>query len=221
MKMARLSPEGKVVFALWRAPARFGELKTMTGLSGAWLNRTLKQLHRRGIIKYDVVSKTYAIEKTEQLRSQVKSLMSLYLTEVATRIAEELAEDERILAVILFGSVAMKRAVRESDIDLLVVLETFDSKTEREFILKLSDLGFRFGVTIEPVFLSQDDFKGILAADVGLVFGLARGFEVLYDARSPGLAKLLDESVARIRNEYHFREEGEIWLPKRELTVKA
>ena len=219
--MARLSPEGKVIFALWRAPARFRELKTVTGLSGAWLDRTLKQLHRRGIIEHDMVSKTYSIKKTEQLRGKVDSLMSLYLTETATRIAEELAEDERVLGVVLFGSVAMGRATQESDIDLLVVLKTFDGKTEREFILKLSDLGFRFGVTIEPVLLSREDFEDTLAANVGLIFGLARGFEVLYDARLPGLTELLDESVARIGNEYHFREEGEIWLPKKELTTKA
>lgn len=221
MRMARLSPVGKVIFALWDAPMRFGSLKTTTGLSGAWLNRTLKQLHRKGVIEHDVTSRTYAIKKTEQLRTQVDSLMPVYLTEVASRVAEELAKDEQVLAVILFGSVAMGKVTLESDIDLLVVLEDFDHKIEREFILRLSDLGFKFGIAIEPVLLTQDDFEGTLAADVGLIFGLARGYEVLYDRELPSLTKLLDESVARVRNEYSFEEEGEIWLPKRALTAKA
>jgi len=221
MRMARLSPEGKVVFALWDAPERFGSLKAMTGLSGAWLGRTLKQLHRKGIIEYDVTGRTYAIKKTEQLQTQVNSLMPIYLTEIASRIAEELARDEQVLAVILFGSVAMGRASRKSDIDLLVVLEGLDRKIEREFILRLSNLGFKFGIAIEPVLLSRDDFEGTLAANVGLIFGLARGYEVFYDRELPSLTKLLDESVARVRNDYSFKEEGEIWLPKKELTVKA
>lgn len=219
--MARLSPTGKVIFALWDAPVRFGSLKTATGLSGAWLNRTLKQLHQKGVIEYDVTSRTYAVKKTEQLRTQVDSLMPVYLTEIASMVAEELAKDKRVLAIILFGSVAMGKVTRESDIDFLVVLEDLDRKIEREFISRLSDIGFKFGIAIEPVLLSRDDFEDTLAADVGLIFGLARGYEVLYDKELPSLARLLGESVARVRNEYSFKEEGEIWLPKRELTAKA
>jgi len=210
-----------VVFALWDAPMRFGSLKATTGLSGAWLDRTLKQLHRTGVIEYDVTGKTYAIKKTEQLQTQVDSLIPIYFTEIASRVAEELAKDEQVLAVILFGSVAMGKVTRESDIDFLVVLEDLDRKIEREFISRLSNIGFKFGIAIEPVLLSRDDFEGTLAADVGLIFGLARGYEVLYDRELPSLTKLLDESVARVRNEYSFKEEGEIWLPKRELTAKA
>lgn len=221
MRLAQLSPGGKVILALWDAPMRFGSLKAATGLSSAWLDRTLKQLHREGIIEHDVVSKTYAIKKTEQLRTRVDSLMPIYLTEIASRVAEELAKDERVLAIILFGSVAIGRVTPGSDIDLLVVLEELDRKIEGEFILKLSNLGFKFGVAIEPVLLSREDFKSTLAASVGLIFGLARGYEVLYDKELPPLTKLLDESVAKVRTEYSFEKEGEIWLPKKELTAKV
>lgn len=221
MRVARLTPEGRVIFALWDAPMRFGSLKATTGLSGAWLNRVLKQLHQKGIVEYDMTSRTYAVKKTEQLQAQVDLLRPIYLGEVASRVAEELAKDERVLAVILFGSVAMGRVTKESDIDLLVVFEEFNRKIEREFVLRLSDLGFEFGVTIEPVLLSRKDFESTLAADVGLVFGLARGYEVLHDRGPDFLTKPLNESVVRVRSEYSFEKEGEIWLLKKELTVKA
>lgn len=147
--------------------------------------------------------------------------MPVYLAEIAGRVTEELSRDERVLAVILFGSVAMGKATPESDIDLLVVLERTDRKIEGEFVSRLSDLGFKFDVTIEPVLLCREDFEGMLAADVGLIFGLARGYEVLYDRAVPPLTGLLDESVMRVRSEYSFEEEGEIWLPRKKLTAKA
>lgn len=220
MRIARLTSEGKVIFALWDAPMQFGSLKVVTGLSGAWLARTLKQLDQKGIIKYDVASRTYAIKRTEQLRTQVSLLMSVHLGEVASRIAEELARDKRVLAVILFGSVAMGEATRESDLDLLVVLEEFNRGIEDEFTLELSDLGFKFSVPIELVLLSQEDFESTLASDFGLIFGLARGYEVLYDRAPDLLTKTLYESVLRVRGGYSL-EEGEVWLPKKELTARA
>ena len=219
--MARLTPEGKVIFALWDTPARFGGLKAATGLSGAWLDRTLKQLHRRGLIEYNVVNKTYAVKRTEQLQSQVDALMPVYLSEVARMVAEELARDDRVQAVVLFGSVVMGRATEKSDVDLLVVLGELDHKIEDEFNLRLSELGFGFGVAIEPTLLSRDDFEATLAANVGLRFGLARGYEVLYDRTQGTLTKVLGESVAGVRDDYLFVREGEVWVPKRELTAKA
>jgi predicted nucleotidyltransferase len=221
MKIARLTPQGKVISALWDAPARFGELKVATGLSGAWLDRTLKQLHREGLIEYDVVNKMYAVKSTEQLQSQVDAVTPIYLSEVATMTAEELAKDDRVQAVVLFGSVAMGKATGESDVDLLVVLGALNHKVEDEFKVKLSELGFKFRVTIEPTLLGLDDLKATLAANVGLIFGLARGYEVLYDRTRGLLTKLVEKSVARVRNDYMFVKEGEVWLLRRELTAKA
>lgn len=220
MKMARLTPEGKVIFALRGAPARFGSLKAATGLSGAWLVRTLKNLHRRGLIEYDMVSKTYAVKRIEQFQTQVDNLMPVYLSEIASIVAEELARDERVRAVILFGGVAMGVANRESDIDLLVVLGKLDRKIEDEFNLRLSELGCGFGVTIEPTLLGREDFGATLSADVGLIFGLARGHEVLHD-QTRVLTKMLEESVMKIRSNYCFVQEGEVWLPKKGLITKV
>ena len=210
-----------MIFALWDAPMRFGELKTATGLSGAWLDRTLKQLHRRGLVEYDVLSKMYAVKRTEQLQSQVDALRPVYLFEVANIIAEEIARDERVQAVILFGSVAMGKVTEESDVDLLIVLEELDHKTEGEFRSKLSEFRVRFRVPIEPTLLGRKDFEATLAVDIGLIFGLALGYNLLYDRTHGRLTKLLEESIARVRDNYRFVREGEVWIPRRELTVKA
>jgi len=221
MRMSRLTPEGKVVFALLDGPARFGELKVTTSLSGAWLNRTLKQLYRKSIVKYDVVSKTYAVKGIEELQPQIHALMPFYLCEIASVIAEELAGDDRVQAVVLFGSVAEGVATLESDVDLLVVLKELNRKIEDEFNLRISELGFRFRVAIEPTLLGRGDFEATLAANVGIIFGLARGYEVLYDRTLGVLTRLLDESVARVKSEYSFIQEGELWMQKRELTAKV
>ena len=221
MKMARLTPEGKVIFALWDAPARFEELKRITGLSGAWLNRTLKRLHLKGLVEHDLVGKTYSLKNTEQLQTQINALAPIYLSDIASMIAGHLAKDERVQAVILFGSVVTGEATAESDIDLLVVLDELNREIERKFDLRLSELGFGFKVAIEPTFLSKRDFEATLAADVGLRFGLARGYEVLYDRTSGTLTKLLDESIARVKSDYSFVQEGGIWLPKKGLIAKA
>ena len=157
--MSRLTPEGKVIFALLDAPARFGELKAATGLSGAWLDRTLKQLYRKGLVEYNVASKTYAVKRTEELLPQIRALMPFYFSEIASMIAEELAGDDRVQAVVLFGSVAAGVATQESDVDLLVVLKELNRKIEDELNLKLSELGFRFKVAIEPTLLGRETLR--------------------------------------------------------------
>jgi predicted nucleotidyltransferase len=193
----------------------------VTGLSSAWLDRTLKKLHQNGLIEYDLTTKTYAARKTEQLRVQVDAVWPVYLREVAERLADELADDARVRAIVLFGSVVRGEVTKNSDIDLLVILEKLNWSVEEDFRLRVSELGFKFDLTIEPVFLGSDDFRATLEADVGLIFGLARGYVVLRDQTDGALTKLLNDSVAKVQNEYFFVEEGEVWLPRKELTAKA
>jgi len=205
-----LRPEAKVLAALLDRPKRFSELKAETGLSDPWLAKTL-----RGMVKNNIVlsnGKEYvASRRGNQLLDAVRkpAVYSHFLTEKAVLVTKELAGDPRVLAVILFGTVARLEADPESDLDLLIIV----SGAENEINYEIMDLEVKYDVPIEAVTVTLDDFKRGLAIELGLIFGILSGYFVLVD--KDGVAtRLLLEKEGEVRETYSLDRGTMLWLKR-------
>ena len=127
----------------------------------------------------------------------------------ARLIAEEISENGRVVAVILFGSVARGEATEESDIDLLVVTE---ADIEAQLNDKVYDLMFKYDVPVEAIFLTYDDLIINLQAKTAFSLGLLEGYRVLYDRG--GMENLLSIKKREVQENWIYDEEAETWIQR-------
>lgn len=228
MKLVKLTPEGKIVSALLNGPKSFSELREETRLSEAWLSKKLKELASIGLVErsddrcYRLLSSIRLIDKDPLSQAFLEITMkkiepNLSMPEKAMRIGNELSWDDRVVAVILFGSVAKGSATSESDVDLLVVTEV---EAERDLNDKVYELMFRYDVPVEAVFVTYDEFLSIIVSKSVFLFGLIEGYRVLYDRG--GVDKILSLTEKQIRKEWFYDQEVDTWVKRSILpTWKA
>lgn len=211
--LVEITPEGKIVAALTEGPKRYGGLKSATGLSDRWLSKKLEELSSSGLIEHD--GNNYQLKSPAEIfnadpifAQYLKGKTSLKVK--ARLIAEEISQDERVVAVILFGSVAKEQATEESDIDLLIVTEV---ETEDQLNNTIYDLMFKYDVPVEAVFLKYEDLIINLQTKTAFSFGLLEGYQVLYD--DGGLEKLLSIKKKEIQENWIFDEEAQSWIQKK------
>lgn len=65
---------------------------------------------------------------------------------------------QRVYKVVLFGSRAKGRATRDSDIDVLVVVDKRDAKARDIIIEVASRLSLSSGILVSPLVLSKEEF---------------------------------------------------------------
>jgi len=203
-----LKPEVKVLAVLLERPKRFSELKAETGLSDPWLAKTLGEMVKSNLVLSN--GKEYAASKRgNQLLDVVQkpAVYSHFLIEKAVRVAKELADDPRVLAVILFGTVARLEADPESDLDLLIVV----SGVENEIDYRIMDLEVKYDVPIEAVTVSLDGFKRGLYIELGLIFGILSGYLILVD-KDGVVTRLLLEKEEEVRGAYILNRGTMLWL---------
>ncbi len=123
----------------------------------------------------------------------------------ARLIAWELGRDDRILAIILFGSVAKGLSSSESDLDLLII-----TKSGEELYDEVYEMSFKYDIPIEAIFLSLDGFLAHITQRTTLILGVLEGYEVLHD--QVGLAGILPHTRDEIRREFIYDEEAEAYL---------
>jgi predicted nucleotidyltransferase len=81
---------------------------------------------------------------------------------VLEKLKAALTERFKLVELRLFGSKARGDSHRESDIDVVVVLEDCDWKTEYAVYDLCYDLSVDFGVVITPVVYSRSDYESPL-----------------------------------------------------------
>jgi len=214
-----ITPEGKIVAALIKEPQSYSRLKTVTGLSSRWLSKKLEELSSSGLIEH--YGGNYRLKNPAEIIA-ADPVFAQYLREKtslkvkARLIAEEISRNERVVAVILFGSVAKEKTTEESDIDLLVVTEV---EMEEKLNNIVYDLMFRYDVPVEAVFLIYDDLIVNLYAKTVFSFGLLEGYQVLYDRG--GVETVLSIKKKEIEENWIFDEEAKAWFQKKLLhTLK-
>ena len=132
----------------------------------------------------------------------------------ARLIAEEIAHNKGVIAIILFGSVIKEKSSIDSDIDLVVVTE---KEMEEELNEKLYNLMFKYEVPIEAIFLTYEDLLVNLQAGTTFSFGLLEGYQVLYDC--VGVEKLLAIKKEEIEKNWIYDEESGAWIQKKLLPI--
>ncbi len=207
MDLVSLSPEGRILLTLAHGQHTYEELKVESGLSDRWLTVKLHKLVADGsIVKH---GKWYRAGEGAKVPAYE---LSLFMRVQAQRISAELGKLPLVGLVVLFGSVAQRKAEQYSDIDLLIVVADTGEKTRGMVVNELRRLESVFHFTVESLIVSEQDFaKNLQSAEGGIIFGLAEGFEVLLD-RKTKLSEMLRNRVQQILNSFTYLEGDRIWL---------
>jgi predicted nucleotidyltransferase len=212
-KLIEITPEGRIVEALIEGPKSYGKLKSATGLSDRWLSKKLKELSSARIIEhygdqYQLRNPIGIIDADPCFAQLLQTRASLKVK--ARLIAKEISCNEWVIAVILFGSVAKRKAIEESDIDMLIVAE---KEMDDELNNIIYNLMFKYDAPIEVVFQTYDDLIANLQAKTAFSFGLLEGYEVLYDRG--GVEGLLSIKKREIQKDWVYDKEAEAWIQKK------
>lgn len=207
METVSLTPEGKIVLTLNHGRHTYKELRFETGLSDRWLSIKLRELESRGVVKK--IGKWYGLGGNLDASSFE---LSLYMVFQARRMAERLRKFSSVRMVILFGSVAQKKASGISDLDMIIVVSEPLEKAKARIMLEISRLEKEHHVMVEPLILTEQDFlDNVYSQEGGLIYGVAEGFEVLVD-KTGRLTGILRERVEEIRRSHEYLQEARIWL---------
>ncbi|MFQ5710574.1 MAG: ArsR family transcriptional regulator [Candidatus Geothermarchaeales archaeon] len=191
----------RVITALSSGPKTWGELRDQTGISPASISKQLRQLINMGYVDVEVVR-----------GRPPRSLYRLSPLGKAEAVAASLSDNEHIVSVILFGSVAKGRSDPNSDLDLLIVMDVALDLTQRIF-----DLEVKFDIEIETQVYTFDDFLSLLNHEYTLLHGILEGYKVLYDRA--GIQGVLKLKEASLRERWLFDEETGIWLKKKLMPI--
>lgn len=207
LELVSLTSEGKILATLWHGRHSYSELRLETGLSDRWLTIKLDELVREGVVKKS--GRWYGLARALDVSSYE---LSLYMVFQAKQVARALAKLRSILAIILFGGVAQRRAHQYSDLDMVVVVSESVDEVREEVLSRVSELEWKYHVTIEPLILTRKDFlDNVNSLEGGIIYGLAEGCEVLFD-KTGELGKLLRDRIEEIRRSHDYLEEARIWL---------
>lgn len=208
MELVSLTPEGRVLLTLHHGQHLYSELKFETGLSDRWISKKLGELVDDGLIKKS--GRWYGLDG---LLSVSGYELNLYLRTQAMRIANELAEEDSVDAVILFGSLARGVAHEYSDIDLIIVVDGLEGKQKVRGMIP--GLESRYHFTIEPLVFSLRDFRDNLEPQSGgIIYGVAEGYRVLYDSAGE-VSDILEKRVEEIKGSHEYIEDVRIWVKTR------
>jgi len=168
------------------------ELAKEAGMSVSEVNRQIKDLVNVGLVVMERVGKSKVYQANQQhflyepLRSVFRGLEEIY-KEIANRVAGFVVKKHKVKAVVLFGSLVLKKVrsdlVKEpSDVDIMIIVEDESQiKSIRNDVLDFvgSEVFPVYGINVYPIVLSVDEYLSGLSKDVFIMDVHTRG-EVLY-----------------------------------------
>ena len=210
MELVSLTSEGRIVLTLKHGKHTYSELKLETELSDRWLTIKLGELQSAGVVEKS--GRWYGLAGETEVSAYE---LSLYMTSQAGQMAIELANLRFVKAVILFGSVAQKKASEYSDLDMIIVVSQPLDRVKREIMSTISKLESDYHMTIEALILGKEDFlENVYSQEGGIIYGVAEGFEVLVD-KTGKLGRILRSRVEEIKRSHDYLAEERIWLKVR------
>ena len=209
MELVGLTPEGRVLLTLHHGQHLYSELKFETGLSDRWISKKLGELVDAGVIIKS--GRWYGLNGPLSVSGYE---LNLYLRTQASKIADELAEEASVDAVILFGSLARGIADECSDLDFVIVHSGSDDD-RKEILGVIAGLESRYHFTIEPLIFSPGDFRDNVASQSGgIVYGIAEGYRILVD-KVGDVSEVLERRVEEIKGSHEYLEDVRIWVRTR------
>lgn len=130
------------------------------------------------------MKRNLAAEWEERMRSSSKNPpvnYSLVMSEFVETCKRKF--ENKLVAIVLFGSVARKEAIQYSDIDMLIIVKGLPKRMlDREALLagEILDIIRRYHVRISPILLQPRDLS--VRTINPLLYGILTGYEILYDA---------------------------------------
>ena len=138
------------------------ELARAAGLSHPQASKVLKGLESRGVVRLQPVGRAHQVSLNDEsyvLKSVIEPLFAAESDTVNSLVStiRPFFEDERIVSVAIFGSVARGLEREVSDIDLLIVAEDRDLANERAAAATVATLSV-FGHALSPLILDRQTF---------------------------------------------------------------
>lgn len=161
------------------------EMASLIGVSHMTLNRSLRELADLNFVDYTNAGRAHLwqVNKKSLYYSQFTKLIScldslpVSIDELKTLIRKDLGVGS-VLKIILFGSIAQKKATPASDIDLFVL--THDEVGKRALEKRMEELAIicleKFGNRLSPYVLTKKEYTKKI--DSTLIKNIEQGMEI-------------------------------------------
>jgi predicted nucleotidyltransferase len=138
------------------------ELAKAADLSHPQASKVLKGLESRGVVRLQPVGRALQVSLNDEsyvLKSVIEPLFAAERDTVDSLVStiRPFFEDERIVSVAIFGSVARGLEREASDVDLLIVAKDRDFANERAAAATVAALSV-FGHALSPLILDKERF---------------------------------------------------------------
>ncbi|MEF8835602.1 MAG: nucleotidyltransferase domain-containing protein [Candidatus Thermoplasmatota archaeon] len=166
MYLPKSEKELKVIKALMEYPDRdwgLNDIVEESGVSKTTVWRAVNRLDERNYVSTSEVGKSKLIEVKN--RKVLKRILKASraeideLEEAAERFVGEIKKFEEVKKCVLFGSVARGTADLNSDIDILILLQDGDEKTEDEISQIAEKISSEESVRIMPDVMEKERFE--------------------------------------------------------------
>jgi len=168
------------------------EIAKLTSFSPPAAHAALKELFNQGVLKLDNIGKQHIYSLDNNNRIVQKILKPMFKEEVSLR--DELKDflvkqidkagiKEKILSIILYGSLQRGEAHHESDVDIAVIIKSQKDKKEIEdkFLNEISVKFYDyFKAHLDAYIKTKDEFRARLKKNLSPVSTLMKTYSVIY-----------------------------------------
>ena len=168
------------------------EIAKLSGFSVPSTHESLKSLHDRNILHLEIIGKQHIYTLNEEDRLVQKIIRPMFEAEngIKNEIRDFLLDEikkvgvkQKIISLILFGSVQKGTAVKGSDIDVAIIVhKASDAKQVANIFISTIASKFKsyFGVQLDPYVKSALEFRDRLRKNLPPVSMLMKSYSVLY-----------------------------------------
>ena len=167
------------------------EIAKLSGYSVPSAHESLKDLHSRNILNLEIIGKQHIYALNEGDRIVQKIIRPMF--EAEGGIKEEIRDfllseikkagiKQRIVSLILYGSIQKNTAKKGSDVDVAVIVQKVDLKKVEEIFVSIIIPQFKsyFGAQLDAYIKSTKDFQDRLNKNLPPVSTLMQSYTTLY-----------------------------------------
>ena len=174
----------------FRATGR--EVAKLIKVSPPATHASLKELYTEGVLKLDIIGKQHIYSMDDGNRVVERILKPMFKKELSVkseiknfllRHARKSGMENKIVSVILYGSLQRGKTNAGSDVDIAVIIKNKNDRKEIEdkFLNEIStDFNRYFKTHLDVYIKTQDEFRMRLGRNLPPVSTLAKSYSVLW-----------------------------------------
>ena len=167
------------------------EVARLTEMSPPAAHTALKELYDQQVLNRDIIGKQHLYRLNSENRNVKNILIPAFRKELSVKndIGEYLIEkikinklENRILSLMIYGSLQKGTAVETSDVDIAVIIKNNadPDKIENIFIEKISsEFHLYFGAHLDPYIKRKNEFIALLNKNLPPVSTLMKSYTVI------------------------------------------